>query len=556
MKSSPLPAFFAGLMFAAAVQAQQPCVDLPNNAKICGSAESRDGYAANEYLGIRYATAGRFANPVLQTPAGTTMATQPGSICPQLSGFAVVGAEDCLFLNVWSPSNATPSSNLPVLVFIHGGAFVQGSSTGGQNGLLFDGIEMSNLGNPVPGVLRGMVVVTLNYRLGTLGFLAYKDGAGGQIAGNFGFLDQLAALQWVQKNIASFGGNPSQVTLAGQSAGAISVGYHAYSSTRSAGYFQQAILESNPMALPLPAASNGTTAVSAAVAKNLSCTTAACLTAADYRSLTLYGMLAYEQMVLSYGTGTGPATNLLPWGPILDGSLLVRQPLAGARSQLFQGPMIFGTNEQEGGFFEYTVEELLATLGSPTIGPAYYNNFLTSLFGQVPTGLPGKYVCGGSDCGAVFADLLTDYVFTCSNHALGTFASATSTFGYQFQHVPSFPFPACGPLTPCICQTEVCHSAELPFVWDSATAAGGAFTPQEAVLSDRMARLWASLVANGNPNRPNGLWNTIWPIFGGEDYLILDTGNFPISNTVAIEANCAYWDQLGYEGGILPGARH
>ncbi len=165
--------------------------------------------------------------------------TSYGPACPQPTGGELlpslaVGAtsEDCLYLNVWSPAH-NPSQKLPVMVWIHGGSFV----TGAGSLSVYDGANLAG---------KGVVVVTINYRLGPLGFLALpalsKESPQG-VSGNYGLLDQIAALRWVQKNIAGFGGDPARVTVFGESAGAISV-LDLMVSPLAKGLFQRAIAES------------------------------------------------------------------------------------------------------------------------------------------------------------------------------------------------------------------------------------------------------------------------------------------------------------------------
>ena len=141
-------------------------------------------------------------------------------------------SEDCLFLNIWTPGQSSGKKRA-VLVYIHGGGFVEGS--GGVD--VYDGEELSK---------KGIVVVTINYRLGVLGFLAHPELSAEsphQVSGNYGILDQLAALQWIHRNIASFGGDPSRVTIAGQSAGASSINALILA-PQAAGLFHGAITES------------------------------------------------------------------------------------------------------------------------------------------------------------------------------------------------------------------------------------------------------------------------------------------------------------------------
>ncbi|XP_001647975.3 cholinesterase 2 [Aedes aegypti] len=189
------------------------------------------------YLGIRYGTFGRFQPSQLLEPKDHQNYTAQGSVCPQLDDInyptQVLGEEDCLFLNVYSPEGANDTSLFAVLVFIHGGSFTIGSA-----GYDVHGVDLL-IGNNI-------VIVTINYRLDVLGFLRYPKF---NITGNYGLLDQRTALQWVRQYINCFGGDPNRITLMGHSAGASSINYHMYSD-QSAGLFHQAILQSGTFLMP------------------------------------------------------------------------------------------------------------------------------------------------------------------------------------------------------------------------------------------------------------------------------------------------------------------
>ena len=208
--------------------------------------------AVNAFLGIPYAEPPvgrlRWRPPQAVSPwPGVRQTTRHGPSAwqsvaregfgPWTTEFVVQDAvsEDCLYLNVWAPVQDTPC---PVLVWIHGGAFCQGSGSVP----IYDGQALA---------ARGVVVVTLNYRLGVLGFLAHPDLAREPtqaVTGNYGLQDQVAALQWVQANIAAFGGDPDAVTIAGQSAGAMSV-HMLVASPMASGLFHRAIALSGPPTL-------------------------------------------------------------------------------------------------------------------------------------------------------------------------------------------------------------------------------------------------------------------------------------------------------------------
>ena len=167
-------------------------IALDGGSSVCGVGANRPGVLA--YKGIAYATAKRWQAPHAAPwpPAGALKAVEFGPICPQ-DDAPEPAAEDCLYLNVWAPQNAINGErSLPVLLFIHGGAFVRGHGSSP----LYDGSAFA---------ARGAVVVTFNYRLGALGFLSANALGSGEIGGNFGLLDQQAAMAWVQRNIASFG---------------------------------------------------------------------------------------------------------------------------------------------------------------------------------------------------------------------------------------------------------------------------------------------------------------------------------------------------------------
>ncbi|UOD50058.1 carboxylesterase family protein [Orrella daihaiensis] len=195
----------------------------------------------NEFRGIQYATADRFEPPVpVSNWAGILAATKFGSNCPQAARFNLTEEsleENCLYLNVTTPDNAKPDDKLPVLVWIHGGGFVGG----GSNLYRLDRIARE----------ANVVVVSLNYRTGLFGFMPHPAIDVG-INGNLGLEDQRAALRWVQKNIASFGGDPDNVTLAGESAGTGLICLHLASPEAVRGAFHKAILISGACLQQIP----------------------------------------------------------------------------------------------------------------------------------------------------------------------------------------------------------------------------------------------------------------------------------------------------------------
>ncbi|MBN2169541.1 MAG: carboxylesterase family protein, partial [Actinobacteria bacterium] len=270
------------------------------------------------YLGIPYASPPtgklRWTPPQPVSPWSKTKACNKfGPACPQIkSKFYDVGptSEDCLYLNVWVPERRS-GSEFPVLVWLHGGGFTTGA--GSQD--LYNG---SNL------ALKGFVVVTLNYRLGPLGFLALpalSDESPEGSSGNYGLLDQIAALQWVQRNIEAFGGDKDRVTLFGESAGAVSTCFFLLSPAAE-GLFQYAIIESAPLWISkiLPAAS-----LPLEKAKETGLRLVSKLgISEDGNVLASLRARTTEEIVGATKPGEGMAalTNELQFGPVIDGRLL------------------------------------------------------------------------------------------------------------------------------------------------------------------------------------------------------------------------------------------
>ena len=284
-----------------------------------------------EFRGIPYAAAPtgalRFRPPQPRAAWSQTLnATQFGSACPQSARLGTPSVdEDCLSLNVYAPLSR--QEGRPVLVFIHGGSFNAGSGGVAANGPDYRGNDIA--------ARSGAVVVTVNYRLSILGFLASPalDAENDQgVSSNYGLQDQQEALRWVQRNVARFGGDPGNVTIFGESAGGISVLYHLVS-PGCAGLFQRAIIESSDdgASLPLPAAETLEQPVVAALGCGDATDVAACLRA-----------LPVEKIVNSG----------LNVGPLIDGVTVPGQPTDRIAAGSFNKvPVIAGTNRNEGTYF-------------------------------------------------------------------------------------------------------------------------------------------------------------------------------------------------------------
>ena len=486
-----------------------------------------------QYQGIQYATAGRWASPVLQNVTTSITATSAGSICPQPgANNQVVGAEQCLFLNISTPlsSLSANASKLPVIFFIHGGAFL----VGGGSLPLYDGSTLA--GN------QNVVVVTINYRWGALGLLANNNYT--NLNGNFALMDQQAALAWVQTYIAAFGGDPTRVTIVGESAGAESVGLQLFSvgtnpflsgTPDNRTTFSSAIMESNPMAVNYPTVQQATQiigekfmgSVCSSAAQPIECGTAILTHNLSWfqnqNNLTAQQIITAQKTALEkWGAGVallGDSALNLPFLPVMDGVVVLGQPNAGYATNLPPAPnathpqylpYVFGLNQNEGSLFAQMVFSDYATNKSNFDATAL-NTLLTNAFSAtvatkiqnqtpyIPTSQADQYSYWSSTSGdysaAALGNILTDYLFNCGNfNAANTVSSQTAgkgvpLYGYQFQQPASFNlyYPS---TTQNACQPDanylqpvtgtfsasktpnICHANELPYVFGTLTSAG------------------------------------------------------------------------------------
>jgi carboxylesterase type B len=550
-------ALTAGGSLAAPAQ-KPPCTTTTvqtSSGPVCGrtltATITGTGFTASAYLGIPYAAppvgALRWQHSTLFQGSAPLVATAYGSTCPQstvtptastgsgnrCTSGKVLGAgqsEDCLYLNVWVPGGTTASSQLPVMVFIPGGAFYQGSGGAAVyppgTGNLYDGTYLAASGN--------VIVVTINYRLGALGFLAQ----GGNY--NFGFADQILALQWVQTNIASFGGNPRNVTLFGESAGAKSVGLHALSSPKSAGLFQAAIMESNALGFPYKNTAQARALSSAFCAGNPSPCTAA---------TPVCDVVAAQEAYMSGQPVSFLSIANLFWTPTVDGTYVTSQPMASAANLAM--PLIAGTNHDEGVPFVYSALAV-GPPGSNPPGIDVYASMLEQVFGAANAQRiqsQARYNCTTTcDCTNQLINVMTDFGFTCANRRLAILASQAARPQplslYQFNQVSNFNVWAHTPEPVPQCNGLVCHTDELPYVFNSIwlSSCRIAFTPPEQSLAQLMGGYWTSFAAGHSPGGA-------WPPFGPANrYLLFSETPSAADDPLNATANCsALWDTIGYE---------
>jgi para-nitrobenzyl esterase len=432
-----------------------------------------------------------------QPPAtwkGVRDATHFGASCMQHPSRmipATAMSEDCLYLNIWT-SNLHPDVPAPVLVYIHGGAFMAGA--GSQPS--YDGAALAS---------RGAVLVTLNYRLGVFGFLAHPDitaASPHHANGKYGLLDQIAALRWVRDNIAAFGGNPRNVTVFGESAGATSIGYLMVSPL-AAGLFDRAILESASLlfttAPELRKDYKGITsmeAVGLAVAPRIS----------DLQNMNSVELMARanaaaEKLLAAGGTGqtrlrpdttlNNPKAVQLPWAPFVDGYVIPDQPAKlYAENRFLHIPTMAGTNANEGSVF--------LTHYHPA-NTASFTTWVDEQFAPCGKTVLAQYGPESPAQANAAADrLITDAIFL---HNAFLFARDTHGYLYRFTHVS--PYGAAKGL-------GAFHSSELAYVFGRTHRPGATFKPLDHRLSDKMMTIWLHFARTGDPNLMNSTgWSRI-----------------------------------------------
>jgi para-nitrobenzyl esterase len=419
---------------------------------------------AAHWRGVRTAT--RFGSPCLQAATDYDNAR---------------GSENCLYLNVYAPQPRRGHTPLAVMVWLHGGGFVNGSGND------FNGRLLAHTANAI--------VVTINYRLGPFGWLALKSLEQNGSSGDYGLMDQVAALKWVKRNIAGFGGNPGDVMLFGQSAGGESV-LAQTASPLAAGLFERADAESAPTALTLPtmaAAEKRNESFAAAVGCTDEATQAACLRATPPSKLLA---AANETFNLIQALG-------LYWTPVAGTPSLPDQWINIFKTGRFNKvPIMIGNARNEGRLFAAIYEN---DNGHPMTEAEVINRGI-GFFGPAAPAVLAEYsAVEYPDPFNQTADVITDSAFACSNDqnrdALVN-AGAPAVYSWEFTDPNAFNGEVVGNFH----AVQDAHDSNMPFLfqWNPGRVDPGPppFTPADRAIAIQMGEYWGNFARTGNPNGP------------------------------------------------------
>jgi para-nitrobenzyl esterase len=422
---------------------------IPYAAPPVGELRWRAPQPVAPWQGVRATTA--FGHDCIQKPMAGDAAAGGGSV-----------AEDCLFLNVWRPTNIKPSAKLPVWVWIHGGGFING----GASAPIFDGNALAR---------QGLVVVTLNYRLGQLGFFMHPalKAAGEEEPGNYAFLDQLAALKWVRRNIAAFGGDAHQVTIAGESAGGISV-IHLLTWPAAEGLFQRAIVMSGGGRVW----AIGPPTVAVAEEAGLAFARSMGITGTDAKALAALRALPAEKISGNLNMEaliTKPKTYAV--GPIPDGKIVTGEPGEALRKRT-----------------EAKVPVLIGTTGDdlPVLHPPQDNPL--SFFGADAAAAKAVYFPQGTDAATAFKNISVDMTMHEPARFVATQATAAGqpAWLYRFDYVAESLRP----------KGTAEHAEGVPYLFGTLEARYGvATTAKDRAMSEMFMGYFAAFAKTGDPNR-------------------------------------------------------
>lgn len=545
-KSILKTAFTLGALFSTALLSQAQAASNPTVQTSKGPVQGFINNNVIEFLGIPYAKPPvgdlRWRPP--QEPAAwtkTLKATAYGPICAQITELGVFAGpannnEDCLYLNVFTP-NISAAEKLPVLFWIHGGGNEDGESSD------YDGSKLAAQGHTV--------VVTINYRLNLMGFLAVPSlDSEGHLFGNYGILDQQLALKWVHQNIAKFGGDPNNVTVGGQSAGAQDTGIHMISPL-VAGLFQRAICESGCPSTYYPLQGKFPTVAQAEAVGTNFAGAAGCGSKSGAAQAQCLRALPASQVEALAGTASGASSYVI--GAIVDGTVIPIQPVeAWTTGKFTHMPLINGNVEDEQNF-TLAIQEYFSGPPRVPLTAAQYESYVQTTYATppYPAGTAKKVLARYPLSAYASPQLAWDRVgtdtFLCAerntNHILG---SQIPVYAYEFDDVTApFFFPKMPGFVPL-----AYHTADIQYLFP--LYHGGQGTPhplndQQQNLSDELVAAWTNFAWTGNPN---GLGNGLWPVFpnkpGKASYLLQNIPALSMLTDTQVNAafKCDLWDSL------------
>jgi para-nitrobenzyl esterase len=492
----------AALAGACGGSQQDEAATLPGVVKTAsGLVSGLEADGLHAYLGIPYAAAPvgelRWRAPQPKEPwDGVRECTAYGPSCPQPTGMDLGGvfdtgetAEDCLYLNVWTPSAAQAASGqgsgtedgdaaagtqagaLPVMVFIHGGGF----SSGSGSLALYDG---SNLAR------HGTVVVTINYRLGPLGFLAHPKLTGEDeqgSSGDYGLLDQVAALEWVRDNVAGFGGDPANVTVFGESAGGMSI-CDLMVSPRAEGLFARAIVESGPFdsrgeGMDAVRSLATAEAAGAELSRRLGCADEPDELAA-LRAVPVGRLLEAADATVERGPGG------IGFGPVVDGVVLPGDPAAlFAAGKIHDVDLLVGANADEANLFLMGMRDR-----TPAELTAYVRRLYEPYDDEVLALFPAAEY-GSRKAALSKAVTVMGFVASARFAAASVAEAGGDAYLYHFARRP----PVAGDL-------GAFHGLELPYVFGNSALTLDVTEGVDGELSAAMMRYWVAFATDGDPN--------------------------------------------------------